>query len=177
MRLSTVFTTLFKLFATSPDLCAEVHLDAGGEPYTDALGQTFSRFCEWTGPDAPVWDAQVCCTFDGDGAACVQPDSNDRCAQGERMYCKYGEAVAAGVLCYQPFPDACEFGYCEPAPSEPPTARMNHSIACCGEHACYEISDSQIFTCGENGGKVLGCKAGQSNDDGTITCYDEEVYG
>jgi hypothetical protein len=43
MGLSIILTTL-----TSPDLCADVYVNENGVPYTDALGQTWSRFCEST---------------------------------------------------------------------------------------------------------------------------------
>jgi hypothetical protein len=68
MKLSIIVTTILNMFATSPDLCAEPYLDPYGTPCTDSIGQTRSRYCKWTGPDAPLLDANVCCTIDGDGA-------------------------------------------------------------------------------------------------------------
>ncbi len=174
MELTTVFTTVLKLFATSPDLCAEVYTDATGAPWTDSIGQTLSRYCKWTGPDAPVWDADVCCTIDGDGASCVTTDSNGRCTQGDKMYCEYGEAIAGGVVCYQPFPDACEAGKCVQAPDGVPLGTWP-SLACCNTHVCMEINESLQLGCEDAGGTVLWCDSGMSNGDGSIACYDDEV--
>ena len=95
MKLSIILSTLLSTFATgSPDLCDDVFLDASGDPVTDLVGQTLSRFCKWTGPDAPIWDANVCCTFDVDGAACTRTNSRGGCSTGKRHYCEHGEAVA-----------------------------------------------------------------------------------
>ena len=64
MSLSIILTTILSNFATSsPNLCDDVYVDTDGSPYTDSIGQMLSRYCVWTGPDAPVWDADVCCTI------------------------------------------------------------------------------------------------------------------
>jgi hypothetical protein len=173
MQLSTVFTIVLKFFATSPDLCADVHTDATGAPWTDAIGQTLSRYCKWTGPDAPVWDADVCCTIDGDGAACVTTDSNGRCTHGDKMYCEYGEVIAGGVVCYQPFPDACEAGKCVQAPDGMPPEQAGHSIACCNAALCQEIGVSQQDGCEDIGGTVFVCQNGETDGNGIVTCYDD----
>ena len=97
MKLSIILSTLFSTFAISvPNLCDEVFLDALGVPITDDVGQTLSRYCAWTGPDAPVWNAEVCCTIDGGDAACSRR-SGSRCPSGtKRMYCEHGAADALG---------------------------------------------------------------------------------
>ncbi|HLT35385.1 MAG TPA: hypothetical protein VK034_03845, partial [Enhygromyxa sp.] len=63
MQLSIILTTT--ILTTSPDLCGDVYVDENGDPYTDGVGQTWSRFCDWTGPSAPVLDLDVCCTISG----------------------------------------------------------------------------------------------------------------
>jgi hypothetical protein len=75
VKLSIILSTLLSTFATggSPDLCDDVFLDAAGDPITDLVGQTLSRFCKWTGPDVPAWDANVCCTFADDAAPVPGP--------------------------------------------------------------------------------------------------------
>ena len=69
MANSIILSTLLNLFAISPDLCEVPYLDITGEPCTDSIGQTLSRYCKWTGPDAPTLDADVCCSIEGDDAA------------------------------------------------------------------------------------------------------------
>ena len=55
MKLSIILTTILSTFATtSPDLCDDVFLNAAGDPVTDLVRQTLSRFCKWTGPDVPI---------------------------------------------------------------------------------------------------------------------------
>src|SRR5690606_15568283 len=113
MELSIILTTLLHTLTSSPDLCADVHVDENGTPYMDAVGQTWSRYCEWAGPDSAVLDREVCCTLVRDGAACTLPNRKGRCSTGSRMYCRHGEVTATGlVVCYQAFPSICEFGFC-----------------------------------------------------------------
>jgi hypothetical protein len=167
MELSTILTSILKIFATSPDLCADVYVDATGEPYTDSIGQTLPRYCQWTGPKAPVLNRDVCCDIHDGVAACVLPTSAGRCSIGSRYYCKYGEASGAGVVCYKPFPDACGLGFCVQPPEVPPPVQA--LIACCSAGgACVEIDPWGDLECG---GTIIGCLDGVSNEDGTITCF------
>ena len=173
MELSIILTTLLNTLIAGPDLCADVYVDATGAPYTDAVGQTWSRFCEWTGPDAPVLDAGVCCGFDGDIATCSLPDSNGRCASGSAAHCRYGEVTSAGeVVCYQPFPSICDYGYCgdSVAPNDVP---VGNAICCFSDGTCIEVMTSEdLDTCNEGGAYSGWCKYGATNDDGTIDCFD-----
>ena len=171
MGLSLILTTT--ILTTSPDLCADVYVDATGQPYTDAVGQTWSRFCEWTGPSAPVLDLEVCCDISGDDAWCSLPDGNGRCSTGSKAYCEYGEVTAAnGVVCYQPFPSICEFGFCGDV--LPPEGGPVEAATCCWANgACVEIETTvDIVSCGLLGGYSGYCDEGVTNDDGTITCFD-----
>jgi len=170
MEISIILTTLFSIFANSADLCADVHLDAAGQPVTDSLGQTLARFCKWTGPDAPTLDADVCCVIDDGSAGCWLPDANGRCTAGVKRYCKYGEVDSAGgVVCLQPLPDACKAGYCVDAPEVPPPTEA--LVACCMADGCHLITvDEEIFACT---GSFVSCSWGQTNTDGTVTCYDD----
>lgn len=169
MEIAIILTTLFNTFATSPDLCAEAYVDSTGRPYEDRLGQTLSRYCQWTGPSAPVLASDVCCTFDGDGAACSLPDSNGRCWSGSRMYCEHGEAIAAGVICYQPLPDACEAGFCVQPPSVPPPGMGVH-IACCSDGGVCQLADHE--TVEDCQGQYVVCYYGMQVDEETVECYD-----
>lgn len=168
MQLSILLSSILKLFASSPDLCAAVYVDSAGQPYTDSVGQTLSRYCQWTGPSVPVLNTDVCCDIDDGAAACVLPDSNGRCSFGSLYGCKYGEASSAGVVCYQPFPDACAAGFCVQPPELPPPTQAY--IACCSAGGvCQEIEFDQISDCG---GSFLACDNGFLNEDGTVYCFD-----
>jgi hypothetical protein len=172
MTLSIILlTTVLNNFASrTPNLCDDVYLDSNGSAYTDWLGQTLSRYCAWTGPDAAVWDANVCCTIDDDGASCSPTDVNGRCWSGLKMYCEYGAAVSGGgVVCYQPFPSMCDSGLCVQAPDVPPPGLAIY-LACCGESGiCQLIYDEQMGQCQ---GYFLACEFGALHDDGTVDCYD-----
>ena len=171
MELTILLTTLLNTFATTaPNLCDDVYRDPTGEPYPDWAGQTLSRYCEWTGPDAPVWDADVCCTIDEHGAACSTPDANDRCREGTRYSCEYGEATATGgVVCYQPLPDMCDQGLCLQAPEDqPPTAEL--LAGCCSPGgACQHVTAETLGDCE---GYILVCKWGMVHVDGTLECFE-----
>lgn len=171
MELLFVFASVVNLFAPTPDLCADVHLDPAGAPYTDSIGQTLSRYCEWTGPDAPVWDDDVCCTVNRAGARCSATTSNGACQVGLRMYCEYGEALPNGrVTCYQPFPDACEAGFCGNAPTAVAAPAQESQIGCCSAGgACQVATTDDLDQCQ---GQWVSCYWGASNDDGTVDCYD-----
>lgn len=172
MQLSIILSTLLSNFATTtPNLCDIVYTDAAGSPYTDTTGQSLARYCKWTGPQAPVWDANICCDIDEDGATCAVPDTTGRCGVGEKVYCEYGARVAGGVICYQPLPGMCDAGLClEVAEVPPPGLAM---LACCGAGgACQPLSEDLIVACLENGGTFLSCENGVENIDGTMECWD-----
>lgn len=174
MKLSIVLTTLFATFATgTPDLCDDVYRDPTGAPYVDSIGQMLARFCEWTGPDAPIWDADVCCSFAGNSASCSVTDSYGRCPSGKKKaYCEHGEADSAGaVTCYQPFPDACELGFCLQAPELPPDSQ--EGMACCVPGGvCQSASPDDLDHCIGVGGIWIFCANGVENADGTLDCWD-----
>ena len=170
MKLAIVLSTFFSTFATSvPNLCDDVLVDALGQPLTDDVGQTLSRFCAWTGPDAPVWDADVCCTLDDDGAACSVPLATGCPIETTRMYCKHGKADAlGGVTCYQPFPDACEAGMCVQAPELPPPTEAY--LLCCGPGgACQELDVDDANDCP---GELAWCDYGSMDGNGVVECWE-----
>ena len=172
MTLSIILTTVLNTFATSPDLCADVYLDSTGEPLTDAIGQTFARFCQWTGPDAPWFNADVCCIHDAAGAACWLPEREGQCSAGSMHYCEHATVTSTGgVVCYQSFPSACEFGHCEEAgPSTTPEPLGD--IICC-EGDCTEVETAaQLGDCIDNNGYLAWCEHGIQNVDGTVDCFD-----
>ena len=162
-----VFTDSTSTTGSPPNLCDEVYLGEDGGPIHDSTGRTLSRHCEWTGPDAPVLDSEVCCELDESGAACSLPDTRGQCSFGERYWCEYGEATAlGGVVCYQPLPDACEAGHCVEAPTEPPTGEPIEAM-CCGAGGCLPIEWGDDCE-----GQFVACLWGISNTDGTVECFD-----
>jgi hypothetical protein len=175
MKLSIILSTFLSTFATTttaPNLCDDVFLDASDNPVTDLVGQTLSRYCEWTGPDAPVWDADVCCTIDHDGAACSRPSATGHCMTGtKKMYCEHGAATPlGGVTCYQPFPSMCDAGLCIEAPDLIPEAQMGEGVVCCTPGgACVYVHNNDVASCY---GELLACNYGISNADGTVDCVD-----
>jgi hypothetical protein len=174
MKLSIILATILSNFAiTATNLCDDVYLDADGDPVTDWVGQTLSRYCEWTGPDAPVWNANVCCTIDADGAACSQT-IRGRCPTGSKlMYCEHGAAMPlGGVTCYQPFPSACDAGFCVEASDTPPlTGVLVEFIMCCSPGgACQYVQSGEGWDCQ---GELLACEYGSTDaNTGSVECFD-----
>jgi hypothetical protein len=172
VKLSIILSTLLSTFATTaPDLCADVFLDASGDPITDLVGQTLSRFCKWTGPDVPAWDADVCCTFADDAAQCSATDTRGRCPSGTaKRYCEHGSLGADGrVTCYQPFPDACEAGWCIEAPETIPEAQMSEYMMCCAGGVCTYVVFGHSSDCF---GEILACDYGFVDENGFVECWE-----
>ena len=171
MNTALVVSALLAMFATfTPDLCDDVYLDDTGAPYTDFNGRMLSRYCAWSGPDAPVWDDDVCCSVDEDGAACVRPQRNGRCRVGFKMYCEYGAEVGGGgVVCYEPFPSMCDRGGCVQTPEVPPPGQEFHLGCCSTGGVCQLVDHDSFFDCQ---GEYLACDFGIQNADGTIECFD-----
>lgn len=174
MKLSVILITLLNTFATSPDLCGDVYLDSSGEPLTDALGQTLSRYCQWSGPNAPVFNSDLCCSYDAVGAACWLPDREGDCSVGSKRYCEYATVTSTGgVVCYQPLPSACEFGHCEEPGLSVTPAPLANTMCCEGGGDCTEIEIAeQLDDCIDNGGYLTWCEVGIQNADGTVDCFD-----
>ena len=159
-------------FANTPDLCTkEVHVNEQNEPYIDSLGVTLSVHCEWTGPGAPVWDDDVCCSFDAAGASCVVPESDAAYNLNmDRYYCEYGEPFPdGGMICYQQFDSACEAGHCvDPeVPGIQAPAGSTEQMICCIGGICRPWDNG--WTCE---GEWFFCQDGYSKVDGTVECFD-----
>ena len=171
MKLTIILSTIISTFAnTVPNLCDEVFLDALGVPLTDDVGQTLSRYCAWTGPDAPAWDADVCCTIEDDEAACSKLSATGCPSGTARRYCKYGAQDAlGGVTCYQPFPDGCEAGMCIEAPEAPPLIQATTFVMCCSAGgACQYVHRGTSFDCE---GELLSCDYGYVDENDVVECW------
>ena len=161
--------TLADSSATSlPNLCDDVYLDADGVPIHDSTGMTLSRYCEWTGPDAPSWGASVCCSFDAAGAHCAEPGREGCTAGKAEMWCDHGAQNSAdgSVTCYQPFPDACGLGDCDDAPADTETGDMV-AVCCLPGHGCWEV-DPNGGWCPM--GHFAWCDDPYTKQDGTVGC-------
>lgn len=168
-------TTMMFLLAPAPaagslpDLCDDVYLDDVGAPATDSKGVALSRFCTWTGPDAPLWADHVCCAIDGASADCTPTDANGRCTAGMKMWCDYGEDIGGKVTCYQPFPDACDEGFCDTL-AVPPGTQAEEMVPLC----CYADTDDcyQLAIGAPCGGDFLYCDSPYTTEQGTVGCAD-----
>lgn len=169
-QIITLFVLLVpsSAFANPPELCTEhVYLNTNGDPLTDSAGVTLSRFCQWTGPGAAIWDDDVCCAIDEYGAAC-SISKEGTCEAGLDLYrCKYGERVASGIVCYQSFPSTCSLGLCTTG-VKPPDDSQEDAI-CCVWPNCYPWDDENVEECP---GNFTWCDAGYSKVDGTVECFD-----
>lgn len=152
---------------TLPNLCDDVYLDAAGAPLHDADGTTLSRYCEWTGPDAPVWGNELCCSFGAEGASCTATSVRQRCGWGQlKLWCDYGEMASDGsVACYQPFESACDAGHCVAPPAGTP--QEGQTPLCCYAGGCYELDFEE--SCG---GDFFFCASPYTAGDGTVGCAD-----
>ena len=170
MTTAIILLSSLLLAPLAPDLCDDVYLNADNEPITDAYGTTLSRFCEWTGPDAPVWDDDLCCTTGAVGAECTPATLESSCPTGKRMYCEYGELLAdSSVVCYQPFPATCESSCGEPAATIQAPDYIQETLLCCYNGNCYDFSPALGDTCP---GELSWCYWGYLLEDGTVDCYD-----
>lgn len=170
MAITTLLSTLLISFANPPDLCDAVYTDALGVPYTDSTGQTLSRYCEWTGPDAPVWDDDVCCSIVDEVALCWPTSSGGGCPSGiSKMYCEYGtRTLDGGVLCYQPFASACDAGWCVEAPDLSLIGTASYVVCCGPGGACQHVRAGSSDQCH---GELLACLYGILNTDGSVECF------
>ena len=72
--------------------------------------------------------------------------------------------------CYQPFPDACQAGWCIEAPEIIPEAQMSDMIMCCSAGgACQYVVSGTSENCQ---GELLSCHHAWVDNDGNIECYD-----
>src|SRR5690606_11520875 len=149
----------------------DVFLDASGKPITDSVGQTLSRFCKWTGPDAQVWNANECCTFDVDGAACSRTNSRGGCSTGKKLYCEHGEESAVGgVIWYQRLSNTGRVSRGVAPPDVPPTGQETGASLCCSPGgACQLISSLEVGACI---GEISYCIYGSQDGNGVVECWD-----
>ena len=187
MEPKTVLTTILTIFATVPnlwtspvnaatepevpDLCTEdVYLDPDGVPIMDSDGITLSRYCVWTGEDAPVWADEVCCEIGPDSAHCTPTDALGECSADQvERWCDHAKLDGEQVVCLQSFPSACTSGVCVEPPLGVQTTPLPSTMLCCYGGACYEIYYDEPC-----GGSFQWCDSPYTNTDGSVGCADYE---
>lgn len=144
--------------ASAPDRCRELGPD-GYPAYCDAIGER----------DAPFWGEAACCVE----SRCVELGAAG-CPSGTQEYtCQYAEPDGQGNLtCLYLVPYYCEENPCPSNNDDldfaaPPQIQAH--LICCYDGGCY---DTQGGICG---GAEYICFNGVSNEDGTVTCFDEDV--
>ncbi len=142
--------------------------DAHATIYRD-LCTSVPTECEYTGPDAPVLAENVCWSRSTSTATLM---TGATCPTGSWPYAvKYGvvDPLSGIVTSFVPLDNACSRpGLCQPGNLAPPNTTTG--AMCCVEGICWPLAGTN----GCEGGELLLCLNGVSNDDGTVTCFDEE---
>ncbi len=143
--------------------------DAHATTYRDLCGAVPDE-CEYSGPEAPVLAANVCWSRTTSQAQLM---TGATCPTGSWPYfVKYGvvDPLTQVVTGLVPLEDACSRpGLCQPGSFAPPNTTAG--AMCCIGDVCWPAED----LC--NGGELLFCAEGASNEDGTVTCFDENPVG
>ena len=163
MRNRGSIPSVFALVATAGLIGSPL---ANATNYRDLCSSVPSA-CEYTGPDAPVLAAVVCWERSTSTARLMTGAS---CPTGSWPYfAKYGvvEPLTQNVTAFLPLDDACSRpGLCQPAIQAPSTTTV--APICCFGDVCYPAYDDQCY-----GGELLFCFDGVSNEDGTVTCFEQ----
>ncbi|KIG18203.1 hypothetical protein DB30_01707 [Enhygromyxa salina] len=121
----------------------------------------YPLYCELTGPDAPWWDDEVCCS----GAKCVEVGTAGCPDDLQKYSCRHAEIDTRGqVTCLFEVPSYCDDHSC-PAGFQPQPQSM---VICCYAEGCFDSTDIYCY------GDAYWCDSGVSNLDGTVTCFDQE---
>jgi hypothetical protein len=139
---------------TVPDRCAELGTD-GYPALCDPIGEHI----------APAWHDLVCC----DASTCT-PFGPRGCGKSTLPYfCEYAELDASNqVTCLFTVPQYCDVFPCPPAADPEYQAPAQAQPICCYEEGCYAVDGDPC------GGIIYWCDDGSTNEDGTVTCHDED---
>jgi hypothetical protein len=142
-----------------------IHQTAHAE-YRDFCSSVRSE-CEYTGPNAPVLAANVCWSKSTSTATLM---TGATCPTGSWPYfVKYGlvDVLSHQVTAFIPLDDACSRpDVCQPGELAPPNT-TTQAICCPG--ACWPAEAAEC-----EGADIFFCNFGASNEDGTVSCFDEE---
>ena len=165
MKTSTSVTLLASFW-----LAAVVPTVVQAAQYRDLCASVPSA-CEPTGPEAPVFDADVC--WNESGALTLK--GAGACAGGSWAYhLKYGEVidpVNGTIVAYRPLDNACDHpGLC--VKGEVPPGTSAQSI-CCEWGFCVPLNE---VLCNSPASFAVMCYEGVTNQDGSVTCYEGDLY-
>jgi hypothetical protein len=129
--------------------------------------------CEYTGPDAPKFDGEVCWSR----STGVHAKGTAPCPAGQwQYYLDYGQIVdpiTNEVAGYIPLDWACSHpGLCTPG-FAPPGSGPQEQVLCCEWGVCVPIAD---VMCNNDYSILVFCFDGVTNTDGTVECFEGE-YG
>ncbi len=152
-------------------LLAAAPTDALARQHPD-LCSSVPAACAYTGPDAPLLDAEVCWSATGS----LTLKGPQPCPSGSWAYhLEHGEVVdpLSGQLAgYVPLEWACSVpGICVDGPA-PPGAHSSSSAVCCEWGVCIPLNET---LCDSITAQVLLCDDGVTNEDGTVTCFSGEA--
>ncbi|EDM76666.1 hypothetical protein PPSIR1_38099 [Plesiocystis pacifica SIR-1] len=124
-----------------------------------------SKVCEYTGPNAPVLDADVCL----DPTGTVRLKGSAGCSHAEiPFHARFGEVyepLQQLVVAYIPLQSACTVpGLCEAKEEYSPNTGTAQAL-CCINGVCWPGIDGCQ-------GTLMWCDDGVCNEDGTVTCFE-----
>jgi hypothetical protein len=118
--------------------------------------------CQHTGPDAPIFEADVCYS---PASGIVTLKGTAPCTHDTRPFrLKYGEVADPSIgtiLAYTPLGDGCEAGQC--VPFQPHGGGQEYPMCCENGGPCWPGDGC--------GGVLYWCYDGVCEEDGTITCF------
>jgi hypothetical protein len=165
MRTNTIIVAP-ALVALLPLLVGLLVSQPASAEYRDFCGSVPGA-CEYTGPDAPVLAANVCWSRSTSTATLL---TGATCPTGSWPYfVKYGlvDALSVHVTAFIPLDNACSRpGICQPGEFAPPNTTT--AAICCPDF-CWPYESAEC-----EGQDILFCSDGASNEDGTVTCFEEE---
>lgn len=123
--------------------------------------------CDWSGPNVPKFDADVCWS----SSTGLVAKGSLPCPSGSWPYhLGFGEVidpVTGEVQAYAPLDEACSVpGLCLDGP--PPPGAQEHAI-CCEWGVCVDLD---TVPCDSSTSTAYICYDGVSNQDGTIDCFE-----
>jgi hypothetical protein len=122
--------------------------------------------CEYASLSAPVLAANVCWSRTTSTARLM---TGATCPTGSfAFFVKYGvvDPLSQVVTGFVPLEDACSRpGLCQPSYLAPPTTWA--AAMCCVDGTCWPADG---LSCS---GELLLCSNGVTNEDGTVTCFDD----
>lgn len=127
--------------------------------------------CEWSGPDAPKFDGDVC--WDSTGLLTAKGTAD--CQSGSWPYfLAYGEVIdplTGEVQAYAPLDDACTASsVCVEGP--PPPGAQAEPI-CCEWGVCVPLDE---VPCNSSTSVAYMCSDGVTNQDGSVTCFEGDEF-